>query len=148
MAFSSVLAPFVSFRQEQLWVKNYDNRWVAPSLKCRPCLSTGGSLFRFHLLTVGHFGWGHPHCILGTSHIPGVWDFLKVPSTSPTWTATYLFIHLTLWASLLSMPIPDPDPVFHSPFPLQHRSLPPSALCDYFVPLLSGNAISTLGPSF
>jgi hypothetical protein len=31
-----------------------------PCLSTGPCLTAGGGLFKFPLLTVGHFGGGHP----------------------------------------------------------------------------------------
>ena len=55
--FQSLLhfCPCISFRQEQFWVKIFEDGWLGPSLNWGPCLSTGGDLFLFHVLTVGHF---------------------------------------------------------------------------------------------
>jgi hypothetical protein len=50
----SIFCPCVSFMQNQFWVRNFEDGWVALCLKCEPCLSTEGGLFRFHFLTVGH----------------------------------------------------------------------------------------------
>jgi hypothetical protein len=47
--------PWISFRLEHFWVKILKvGGWPHPSAR-GPCLSTWGSLFRFHLSTVEHF---------------------------------------------------------------------------------------------
>jgi hypothetical protein len=46
---------FVSFRQEQIGVGNYDRMLVLPSLYW------GGGFFRLHIPTAGNFISGHPH---------------------------------------------------------------------------------------
>jgi hypothetical protein len=45
----------ISFRQDQFWFENFIDGLVSPSLHWGTFLSTGGSLFRFHLPTIGHF---------------------------------------------------------------------------------------------
>ena len=82
---------------------------MSPSLHWGPCLTTGHSLFRFYLPTIGSFGYGHPHWVLEASHVPDLWDFLEA---SPTFQIyMFPFILLTLLVSLLSPPPPDSTPI-------------------------------------
>ena len=48
--------PCISFGQEQFWVNNIKDGWWPHPSTWGSCLFAGGELFRFHLLTVGHFG--------------------------------------------------------------------------------------------
>ena len=70
---------------------------------------------------IEHFCKGHPHWVLGASHIPGIWYYLEVPPNSCS--CIFPFILLTHWASLLSSPILDSSPIsaLHPP-----TSFPPS----------------------
>ena len=94
-----------------------------------PHPSTRGHLlekvFRFYFPAL-------PHWILGTSHIPGVWNFLVIPPISHCYL--FLFVPLFLWISLLFLPLtcPYPPSFLPLPFPTQVSLSPPS--CDYFVP--------------
>ena len=50
----SILCPFISFRQEQFWVKILEmGRWPHPSTR-GPCLTSGYGLDRFSLSFVGY----------------------------------------------------------------------------------------------
>ena len=80
-----------------------------------------GGLLWSHLTIIEHFCKGHPHWVLGASHIPGIWYYLEVPPNSCS--CIFPFILLTHWASLLSSPILDSSPIsaLHPP-----TSFPPS----------------------
>ena len=78
-------------------------------LKELPCLSTWGGLYKFLLLTVGHFTlW-----VLRVSHLPSFWYFLEVSLCLPPF-------HSLLRVSLLSS-----HTCSCSPFPLH----PSPSLC-------------------
>jgi hypothetical protein len=70
------------------------------------------------------------------------------PPLPPTpGSCIFPFILLVLWTSLLSPPVPDPDPLFHSPtfsHPGPSFPLPPVILFPY----LSGIKACSFGPSF
>ena len=68
-----------------------------------------GGLFWSHLSTIEHLCKGHPHWVLGVSHIPGLWYFLEVPPNS--FSCIFPFILLTYRASFLFSPILDSSPI-------------------------------------
>jgi hypothetical protein len=140
MAFLSVSAPFfVSaflLNRNNSGLKILRCGGVAPSVSWRPCLSTRGGLFRFYLPAVEYFHQCYTHWVLGTFWFPGVWEFLVVPPPPFLTLHCYIFllILLTLWTSLLTLPIPDPVPPPSFPSSITPRSLLSSNSCDYLVP--------------
>ena len=54
------LYPWISFRQDNFWVKGFVGGLVSLSVLLGSCLATGGILFRFHVHTVSHLSFGHP----------------------------------------------------------------------------------------
>lgn len=61
-----------------------------------------------------------------------------LPALTTAATAFYSF-SWPFWPSFLSLPMPDPGPLFPSLFPLPPRTLLPSASYDYFVPTSKWN---------
>jgi hypothetical protein len=89
-------------------------------------LLKGDGLFTFLVLNVRYLGYGHLHWLLGSSTIPGLWDFLEIPLTAPQPWQLQISIHSpALWPSLLSLPTSAPAAPSLSP-PLSHTipSLP------------------------
>jgi hypothetical protein len=130
-SFCSIFVPAFPLDRDNSGLKISDV-WVAPSLHWGPCLSTGGGLFRFYLPSFGYFGKCHPHCILGASCMPVVWDFLVIPQLLHP---SLLIISIHSPGPLDLFPVSShtyschPFPSSSSSFP--HRSLSPSN--DYFV---------------
>ena len=104
-------------------------RWVSgPNIPLGPHISTGGGLFRFYFPTVGYFSECHPHWVLETFHIPGIWEFLVAPQVPTHNCYLFLFVLLVLWTSphlfpYLALP--------SSPASIPFRSFPLSASHDY-----------------
>ena len=146
--FQSLLhfSPCITFRWEQSCVKNMKLSWC-PSLHWGPWQSTGGGLFRLHVLTVGHFDQDHPQWVLGTSHIPGLRDFREDPLEHPQPASAY-FHSFNRPSGLLSSLSPGP-PLLSSTPPLSHSGssfpLPPVII---LVPFLSEFKPLSLWPSF
>ena len=88
-------------------------RWMcAPSSNWQPCLSTGGGLHRFYLPSVGYFAQCHASWALGTSCFHE--DSLVPTLSYKPITATYFysFSWSSVLLSCLSLPVPDPGPIF------------------------------------
>lgn len=72
-------------------------------------LTTGGDIFRFHITTIGHFILGYLNLSPGSlSHPRSLGTSQRLYQTSTPSSCTCPFIFLTLWTSLLYLPIPDP----------------------------------------
>jgi hypothetical protein len=83
-------------------------------------------LFRFHILTVWHFSYCHPHCVLAAS-LPHIWDFLMVP---PVLHPTLLHIYIHSSGPLGFSPVSNTSPnLILPPYSLHvssHNQVPPS----------------------
>ena len=77
----------------------------------------------------------------GSSHIPGLWDFLEILP----WFLEAVYFHS--FSCLLGFSPVSPPYQILPPSPTSPSSIPPSASCSYFVPLSVIEA-SSLGPSF
>jgi hypothetical protein len=72
----STLCPCISFLQEEFWINIFEVGVWPHFLNWRPCLSTRYGLYRFPSLLCWVF-WLMTSCgVLGTSWVPGIWDFL------------------------------------------------------------------------
>ena len=119
----SLCSIFVSAKQEQFWLKIFEDVLVTPSFHRGLHLSTGGGVFEFLHPIVGNFCKGHTHWVPRVSYFLDLWYYLEGPHSS-----------LPLRLNISSPPIPDHVLLFPSSSLLPHKSLPSSASWDYFLP--------------
>ena len=125
--------PCLSFGQKHFWVKIFEMD-DGPSINWGPCLSIGGGLYRHCFPLCCIFQIKSSPLDPGSLLLP--WC-LRLSNGSPQLLILHCYIFLfnllTLCTSLLSLPIPDPAPLFSSPSFIPPRFLPSSISCNYFV---------------
>jgi hypothetical protein len=105
--------------------------WLYPST-CA-LLYTRGDLNRFHLPSVGHVSWSHPHWLLGACHITGLWEYPEVTPTHPNDLQLHNSSHFP--GPLVFSPIPPTQKhyLFLSPFPFTLPFLTQVTISIYFL---------------
>jgi hypothetical protein len=111
-----------SFRQKQLWVRGVTVVW-----QLHPSLDALYSCWRWALYvplsTIWHFTKGPSKCILGVSHLSGLWCILGVP-LNLLFPELFTFFLLALRASVL-FPHPISDQIsLYSLTVLPHVHIP------------------------
>ena len=115
--------PWISFRQEQFWIRKIDSGLITLSPHWGPCLSTGLGLFRFPLPLLG----------ISTKIIPTEsWESLTCQVTGiypPPQTQDAGYFHSFSWSTglLFCNPSPTQLPFFSLPLPFPTQ-VPPT-LC-------------------
>jgi hypothetical protein len=125
----SVSAPFLSmhcFQTGAILDLKFCS-WVSVHIPPLWVLTTWGSLFKFHIPTVGHFEEGHPHWVMETSTISGFWHILEFPSIHKP-KKLHIVIHSP---GCLGISPDSPHAWF---CPLILLPIPLSVSQDYFVP--------------
>ena len=103
--------------------------WVALPLKWYLCISNGSALYRICIHYFGYPGWRHSPWALGTSHAPGMWDFLEAKPSPGVFCILQYDICILF-----------PDPLSVSHFSLYTWSCPPT----FYVPLLTPSYVLTV----